>query len=186
MSATPHLLRVLSNPSIQIDGHLNPHLQTVHLPELPLTGATFHPTGSSILLTGPRPFYYIHDLQSGTTTKSVPIHQGSQETADRSFETRRFSWDGNYLAVAGRGGHVNILDWKGGAQTIAKLKANSPIKSVWWDANSTDHIWTLTQDSMVYVWDMRSSRCLRTWTDEGGYGSQIVSGDVHGKYLATG
>ncbi len=105
---------------------------------------------------------------------------------DRSFEIRRFSAEGNLLAVAGRDGYINILDWNGGAQTVARLKTNAPVKSLWWDSVSTDFLWALTQDSSVYIWDLRSSRCLRTWTDDGGYGSRIISGDQHGKYLATG
>ena len=62
---------VLSNFS-QIDGHTSPLLQTLHVPSLPITSQTsvqFHPSGSSLLLTGSRPFFYTHDLQSGTTTR---------------------------------------------------------------------------------------------------------------------
>uniref|UniRef100_A0A0W0F4C3 Uncharacterized protein n=1 Tax=Moniliophthora roreri TaxID=221103 RepID=A0A0W0F4C3_MONRR len=51
-----------------IDGHLSPLLQTVHIPSLPLTSQSsvqFHPGGTQILLTGSRPFFYVYDLQSG-------------------------------------------------------------------------------------------------------------------------
>ncbi|PFH47190.1 hypothetical protein AMATHDRAFT_7000 [Amanita thiersii Skay4041] len=54
-----------------IDGHTSPLLQTLYLPSLPLTSqtsASFHPLGSHLLLTGSRPFFYTHDLQSGVTT----------------------------------------------------------------------------------------------------------------------
>ncbi|RDB27348.1 putative U3 small nucleolar RNA-associated protein 18 [Hypsizygus marmoreus] len=55
-----------------VDGHTSPLLQTLHVPSLPLisqNSATFHPLGSSLLLTGPRPFFYTHDLQAGVTTR---------------------------------------------------------------------------------------------------------------------
>ncbi|KAK2464873.1 hypothetical protein APHAL10511_002949 [Amanita phalloides] len=55
-----------------VDGHTSPLLQTLHIPSLPITSQTsaqFHPSGSALLLTGPRPFFYTHDLQTGTTTR---------------------------------------------------------------------------------------------------------------------
>ncbi|KAF8168533.1 WD40-repeat-containing domain protein [Crassisporium funariophilum] len=54
-----------------IDGHLSPLLTTIHMPTLPLTSPTsalFHPQGNSMLLSGPRPFFYTYDLQQGTST----------------------------------------------------------------------------------------------------------------------
>ncbi|PPQ76039.1 hypothetical protein CVT26_005672, partial [Gymnopilus dilepis] len=53
-----------------IDGHLSPLLTTLHCPSLPLvsnTSVLFHPQGNSILLSGPRPFFYTYDLQQGTS-----------------------------------------------------------------------------------------------------------------------
>ncbi|KDR85676.1 hypothetical protein GALMADRAFT_132340 [Galerina marginata CBS 339.88] len=57
-----------------IDGHLSPLLTTLHVPSLPLvsnTSVLFHPQGNSLLLSGPRPFFYTYDLQQGTST----LHQ---------------------------------------------------------------------------------------------------------------
>ncbi|KAF8880911.1 WD40-repeat-containing domain protein [Gymnopilus junonius] len=54
-----------------IDGHLSPLLTTLYCPSLPLvssSSALFHPQGNSILLSGPRPFFYTYDLQQGTST----------------------------------------------------------------------------------------------------------------------
>ncbi|KIJ90032.1 hypothetical protein K443DRAFT_580836 [Laccaria amethystina LaAM-08-1] len=53
-----------------VDAHLNPLVTTFHLPSLPLTSPTsalFHPRGTYILLSGPRPFFYTYDLQTGTS-----------------------------------------------------------------------------------------------------------------------
>ena len=58
-----------SNP--QIDGHLSPLLSTLHVPSLPLLSSSsvlFHPQGNSMLISGPRPFFYTYDLQQGTST----------------------------------------------------------------------------------------------------------------------
>jgi U3 small nucleolar RNA-associated protein 18 len=54
-----------------VDGHTSPLLTTLSLPSLPLTSQhslTFHPSGSHLLITGPRPFYCLYDLQSGVLT----------------------------------------------------------------------------------------------------------------------
>ncbi|KAF9481248.1 WD40 repeat-like protein [Pholiota conissans] len=53
-----------------IDGHLSPLLTTLHVPSLPLVSSTsvlFHPEGNTMLLSGPRPFFYTYDLQTGTS-----------------------------------------------------------------------------------------------------------------------
>ncbi|KAF4623295.1 hypothetical protein D9613_001406 [Agrocybe pediades] len=54
-----------------IDGHLSPLLTTLHVPSLPIvsnTSVLFHPEGNTMLLSGPRPFFYTYDLQQGTST----------------------------------------------------------------------------------------------------------------------
>ncbi|KIM47345.1 hypothetical protein M413DRAFT_440781 [Hebeloma cylindrosporum] len=54
-----------------IDGHLSPLLSTLHVPSLPLLSSSsvlFHPQGNSMLISGPRPFFYTYDLQRGTST----------------------------------------------------------------------------------------------------------------------
>ncbi|KAF5347039.1 hypothetical protein D9758_011627 [Tetrapyrgos nigripes] len=52
-----------------IDGHTSPLLTTLHVPSLPLTSQSsvqFHPGGTHLLLTGPRPYFFVYDLQSGS------------------------------------------------------------------------------------------------------------------------
>ncbi|CAG8767588.1 3155_t:CDS:2, partial [Acaulospora colombiana] len=60
-----------------IDGHTNPLLQTVHIPSLPISSAIYHPSGSHIVLTGQRPFFFKYDLQSGACIKSPRGFWGS-------------------------------------------------------------------------------------------------------------
>ncbi|KAG8220198.1 WD40-repeat-containing domain protein [Butyriboletus roseoflavus] len=146
-----------------VDGLTNPHAQTLHIPSLPLTNATFHPTGSSILLTGPRPFYYTYDLQSGTSHRSPRGLWGSTSgvNQDASMDTCAFSPTGDVLAVAGRRGHIHLVDWRSGAaQVIAGLKANAGIRSLWWSrrGDGPSELLSLTEDSQVYVWDIGQRR----------------------------
>ncbi|KAF8621847.1 hypothetical protein AX15_007467 [Amanita polypyramis BW_CC] len=223
-----------------IDGHTSPLLQTLHVPSLPITSQTsaqFHPSGSSLLLTGPRPFFYTHDLQSGTTTRharglwgatfsaasdttAALLSSFSHNSRKRSrnatsasgpgdgegkaggnvknrgigegMEISAFSpYPGDILAVAGRGGHVHLVDWKSGAgQVITSLKcgaAGGGVKSLWWvpptpsdspsilgssslvETSSRPHLAVLSGDAEVYLWDVGQRRCVRRWKDEGGF-----------------
>ena len=230
----------------QVDGHTSPLLQTLHVPSLPITSQTsvqFHPSGSNLLLTGPRPFFYTHDLQSGTTTRharglwgatfsgasdttATLLSSFSQKNRKRprksSSSTSIFGLDdgeggkksgkstgdgegmelsafspypGDILAVAGRGGHVHLVDWKSGAgQVVASLKcgaAGGGVKSLWWvpassstssnpsplgsslvepsSASSRPHLAVLSGDAEVYLWDVGQRRCVRRWKDDGGF-----------------
>ncbi|KAF6758824.1 WD40-repeat-containing domain protein [Ephemerocybe angulata] len=136
-----------------VDGHLSPLLTTLHFPTLPMTSSTaalFHPSGQSLLISGPRPFFYTYDLQSGTPTHharglwgttfnnltdGTAILQrrrkrgGDGETVGRgdaeAMNLTSFSPYGDMLAVAGRGGYVHLVDWKSGAgQVIGSLKCS--------------------------------------------------------------
>ncbi|KAI0327282.1 WD40 repeat-like protein [Cubamyces sp. BRFM 1775] len=189
----PVLLTASSDRRVRlftVDGHTNPHLQTLHIPNLPISNAVFHPGGTSVLLTGPRPFYYTYDLQTGATQRSprglwgTTFANNSQAAQDGSMEICAFDSTGSVLAVAGRRGHVHLVDWRtGGGQVVGSVKMNAGAKSLWW---SGDDLLTLGEDSEVYVWDVGQRRCLRRWRDDGGYGSHLLAGDRSGKYLAIG
>ncbi|KAH9982109.1 WD40-repeat-containing domain protein [Lactifluus volemus] len=175
-----------------VDGHTNPHLQTLHIPALPITNAQFHPSGSSILLTGHRPFYYTYDLQSGTTTRSprglwsTTFANGDKENVDLSMNVCAFNASGNLLAVAGRRGYVHLVDWRTGAgQVVGSVKANTGVRTLSWLPNGTE-LMTLGEDAEAYIWDIRTRRCMHRWKDDGGFGSRVLAGDRSGSYLAVG
>lgn len=151
----------------------------------------FHPSGSSILLTGPRPFYYTYDLQSGASHRSPRGLWGTTFGAnqDASMDTCAFNPTGDILAVAGRRGHIHLVDWRSGAaQVVAGLKANAGIRSLWWSrgGQGQSELLSLTEDSQVYVWDVGQRKCVKRWQDEGGFGSRIMGGDHRGNYVAIG
>ncbi|TFK48043.1 WD40 repeat-like protein [Heliocybe sulcata] len=177
-----------------IDGHSNPHLHTLHIPSLPLTNALFHPDGTSVLLTGPRPFYYTYDLQSGASRRSprglwgTTFANSAPSAQDASMETCAFSPSGEVLAVGGRRGYVHLVDWQSGAgQVVGSVKMNAGVRSVWWARGGEGReLMTLSDDSEVYVWDVGERRCVKRWREDGGFGSRIMSGDNKGEYLAIG
>jgi U3 small nucleolar RNA-associated protein 18 len=168
-------------------------VQTLHIPALPVTNAQFHPSGSSVLLTGHRPFYYTYDLQSGATTRSPRGLWGTTfangdnaAAADLSMHVCAFNGGGDVLAVAGRRGYVHLVDWRSGAgQVVGDVKANTGVRALWWLPNGHELI-TLGEDAEAYLWDVRARRCVHRWKDDGGFGSRVLAGDRSGGYLAVG
>lgn len=149
----------------------------------------FHPSGSSILLTGNRPFYCTYDLQSGACTQSPRglwgSNSGNPDGADLSMETCAFSPNGDYLAVAGRRGYVHLVDWRrGGGQVVGSVKMNNPVKDLHWAADN--RLLSLGADCEIFLWDIDNYRCLRRWKDDGGFGSAIMTGSRNQNHLAIG
>ena len=103
------------------------------------------------------------------------------------MEICQFNPRGDILAVASRHGNIHLVDWRSGAaQVVGELKANSPVKSLWWARDGQGELMSLGDDSHVYVWSVGERRCVKRWQDDGGFGSQIMTGDVGGNYLSIG
>ncbi|KAL0065152.1 U3 snoRNP protein [Marasmius tenuissimus] len=112
---------------------------------------------------------------------------GNSNSGSGSMDVSAFSPTGDVLAVAGRGGYVHLVDWKasastggGAGQVIGSLKCSSSgpsgggVKGMWWVHPSANeggrtHLAILSGDSEVYLWDVGERRCVRRWTDEGGF-----------------
>lgn len=120
---------------------------------------------------------------------------------------------GNTLAIAGRGGNVHLVDWRSGAgQVVGSLRCTSSgggggggLKGLWWTPSSggegdvlgggvgtgdgEKYLSVLTDSAEVYIWDVGQRRCVRRWTDEGGYrgaGRVMAGGGGPNGWLAIG
>ncbi|GAA5986239.1 hypothetical protein JCM10908_006468 [Rhodotorula pacifica] len=183
----------------QIDGTDNPLLQTLHLPELPINSAAFHPSGSSILLTGSRPFFLSYDLQTGQTLRSprgllnAGLGGSDKQSTGGSGGMERFRFSpgaGDVLALAGRRGYVHLVDWSSsgvsrGGQVIGEVKMNVAVKGITWQREGRELL-TLGEDSEVYVWDVGTRKCIDRWRDEGGFGSCALESSNDGNWTAVG
>ncbi|GAA5975448.1 hypothetical protein JCM5350_006482 [Sporobolomyces pararoseus] len=183
----------------QIDGTDNPLLQSLHLPELPISSAAFHPSGSSILLTGNRPFFLSYDLQTGQTLRSprglLNAGIGGSDKASTGgaggMEKFRFSpGTGDILAVGGRRGYVHLVDWSAsgvsrGGQVIGEVKMNDAVKGIAWQREGKELL-TLGENSEVYVWDVGTRKCVDRWRDDGGFGGNGLETSNNGEWTAVG
>lgn len=174
----------------QIDGTTNALLTTLHVPELPIAAASYHPSGDSVLLTGPRPFFMSYDLQSGTVLRSPRglLTADLSGTSTGGLNHATFSPDGDTLAVGGRRGHVHLVDWgKGGAatgQVVGEVKMNVAVKGVAWQKGGRELL-TLGEDAEVYCWDVGERKCVARWRDEGGFGACQIAASGSG-FTAVG
>lgn len=177
----------------KIDGHANPTLLTLHIPSLPLTKTTFHPSGSSLLITGTRPYYYTYDLASQKCLRSPRNLFGSAPSASapQQLSTHAFSPDGSLLAVAGRRGAVSILDWStsGTGAVVAELKGGRGGKTadIVWGADGKElEILGGRDGAEVEVWNVGERRIVRKWGDDRAFGGNIMRRSKGGDYTAIG
>jgi U3 small nucleolar RNA-associated protein 18 len=106
------------------------------------------------------------------------------------MEICAFSQTGEILAVAGRRGHIHLVDWNSGAgQVVGSFKMNANVKALCWvrgERGTGKELMSLGENAEVYIWDVGERRCVRRWRDDGEFGSVVMGGDPAGKYLAIG
>lgn len=166
---------------------------TLHIPSLPLSKSTFHPSGSSILFTGTRPFYYTYDLPSQRCLRSPRNLFGSvpDPTSPNSLTTHRFSPDGSLLAVAGRRGAVSVLDWSqvGVGAVVADLRSGrgGAVAALEWSRDGKELSVLGGRDGAeVEVWDVGQRKVVRKWRDDRAYGGTVLESSRGGEYTAIG
>lgn len=184
----------------QVDGKTNPMLESLHVPDLPIKTALFHPSGTSVLIAGPRPYLYAYDIRTGKTLCSSPWRgsgrvvssaAGTEADAgaerDLSFVRFQPGASSRFVAVGGRRGQVHLLDWGAGAagqtggQRVGELRMNAPLAGMAWAAGNgsggldgvNEHrLLTLSTEGRIHVWDMRSRSCPVTAYDSGLFGAK--------------
>jgi U3 small nucleolar RNA-associated protein 18 len=166
---------------------------TLHIPSLPLTKTTFHPTGSSILFTGPRPYYYTYDLSSQRCLRSSRNLFGSVPgpTSPNSLANHRFSPDGSLLAVAGRRGAVSVLDWSnaGVGSVVADLRSGrgGAVAALDWSRDGRELSVLGGRDGAeVEVWNVAERKVVRKWRDDRAFGGMVMESSRGGDYTAIG
>ncbi|ORX39627.1 WD40-repeat-containing domain protein [Kockovaella imperatae] len=175
-----------------IDGHTNAALLTIHLPSLPLGRTTFHPSGTSLLLTGTRPYYYTYDLIASRCVRSPRNLFGSVQTSSspNTLTRHAFSPGGTLLAVAGRRGAVSILDWSGSGvgAVVAELKSGrgGSVVDLVWTGQKELSVLGGRDGAEVEVWDVGSRSVVRKWRDERCYGGSIMRLSEDEKWTAVG
>lgn len=183
----------------QIDGKTNPLLETIHIPDLPMKSALFHPSGSSVLLSGPRPYFYSHDLDSGKTTRSTPWRgygSSAHGSEERDLSTVCFQGSSedhsrSLLAIGGRRGAIHLLEWgsvggSGGGSLVGSLHMNAPLAGISWHPNVSHSLISLSTLGTIHSWDTRNMKCELQRSDAGLYAPKMIEGSSNGDWWAVG
>ncbi|KAJ9126151.1 hypothetical protein QFC24_002424 [Naganishia onofrii] len=187
-----------------IDGHTNPSLLNLHIASLPLKNAQFHPSGTALLLTGPRPYYYTFDLRSQRCLRSPETLFGGTAGAknrkgllvgagaERNLEKAKFSPDGSVLAIAGRRGQISLFQWGAGgaSQLITTINSGKTggVKDLAFMGREGKELWVLGGEAgtEVDIWDLGQRQIIKKWKDEGGFGGHMLRTSKNGEYCAIG
>ncbi|KAI8808686.1 WD40-repeat-containing domain protein [Cladochytrium replicatum] len=165
----------------QIDGKVNPKIQSITLKDLQIYSANFTPDGREILMTGKRRFFYTFDLESGTVNK-VPGVRGHDEN---SFEKSYLSPCGNYIILPGRDGVLLMLN-RTTKQWIADLKMNVPVvRSVDFSSDGR-YCYSMGADGVVWQWDLYTRSLVHKFREDGAVNTKVFSISGDSKYFAIG
>jgi U3 small nucleolar RNA-associated protein 18 len=145
---------------------------------LPIFSANFSPDGKQIVITGRRNFFYVLDLDAGSTQRIHSI-QGRDE---KSLEKSYISKCGEYLCVLGKDGFVIILSMKT-KRWIGNVKMNATAVSLTF---TKTHLWSVSLDGSVYQWDLKTLQCTHRFTDQGCIKATVISISDDEKWIAIG
>lgn len=164
----------------QIDGKVNPKIQSVLFKDMPIYHAEFHPSGDQIILSGRRKFFYIFDIQSGVIDKCPGIW-GKDE---KSLEKFSISPCGRYIAFLGTNGTIIIVSYLT-KKWYCDLRVNGLVRSVSWTQDGT-FIFGFSSTGEVYQFNVEDKECVKRWTDDGCIDPSIIAVSPNEKYYATG
>uniref|UniRef100_A0A3P9A5U0 U3 small nucleolar RNA-associated protein 18 homolog n=1 Tax=Esox lucius TaxID=8010 RepID=A0A3P9A5U0_ESOLU len=165
----------------QVDGKTNPKIQSILLEKFPVHKAQFSVGGEQVVATSFRnKLFYIYDMMEG---KVIPINtvRGLNEQRVKEFEV---SPDGQSLLLTGSSGYLHVMTMKT-KEVVKSMKINGNITGV---ACSHDgsRVFTNSEEGEVYVWDVRSSKCLNRFMDDGCVSGTSIATSHNGQYLACG
>ncbi|KAM4606842.1 U3 small nucleolar RNA-associated protein 18 homolog isoform 1-T3 [Discoglossus pictus] len=165
----------------QVDGKLNPKIQSIHLEKFPIFKAQFSADGEQVIATAVRnKLFYVYDMMGGNIIP-VPRIRGLEEKCIQQFEV---SPDGSFLLLNGSGGFLHLLSMKT-KELIGSMKMNGKSVRAAFSANSST-IYSTSDDGEVYVWDVNSRRCLNRFTDDGSLCGTSIAVSKDGRYVACG
>ncbi|XP_041859481.1 U3 small nucleolar RNA-associated protein 18 homolog [Melanotaenia boesemani] len=165
----------------QVDGKTNPKIQSIHLERFPVHKAQFSQNGETVIATSLRnKMFYLYDMMEGRVS---PVHavRGLNEARVMEFSVCP---DGGALLLTGTNGYLHLLTLKT-KEVVRSMKINGDISGVAFSHDGSK-VFANSEEGEVYVWDMRSSRCVNRFTDEGCVKGTSIAASRNGRYLACG
>ncbi|KGL78968.1 U3 small nucleolar RNA-associated protein 18, partial [Tinamus guttatus] len=165
----------------QVDGIKNPKIQSIYLESFPIHKACFSADGEQVIATGTHhKMFYVYDMMGGSI---IPVHQvrGMEERFVRDFEV---SPDGSLMLLTGTSGYLHLLSMKT-KELISTMKANGRCTASAFTPDSSK-IYTYSKEGEVFIWDVKSRKCLHRFEDEGSLGGKCIAVSRNNQYVACG
>ncbi|XP_040917793.1 U3 small nucleolar RNA-associated protein 18 homolog isoform X2 [Toxotes jaculatrix] len=165
----------------QVDGKTNPKIQSIHLERFPVHKAQFSLDGEMVIATSLRnKMFYLYDMMEG---RVAPVHsvRGLNEVRVKEFSVCP---EGGALLLTGTGGYLHLLTLKT-KEVVRSMKINGNVSGVAF-SHDGGKVFVNSEEGEVYVWDMRSSRCMNRFTDDGCVRGTSIAASRNGQYLACG
>ncbi|CAJ1075484.1 U3 small nucleolar RNA-associated protein 18 homolog isoform X2 [Xyrichtys novacula] len=165
----------------QVDGKTNPKIQSIHLERFPVHRAAFTPDGETVIATSLKnKMFYVYDMMEGKVT---PVHavRGLNESRVKEFSVCP---EGGALLLSGTRGYLHLLTLKT-KEVVRSMKINGNVSGVAFSRDGSK-VFANSEEGEVFVWDMRSSRCLNRFMDDGCVRGTSIATSPNGRYLACG
>ncbi|XP_023251534.1 U3 small nucleolar RNA-associated protein 18 homolog isoform X1 [Seriola lalandi dorsalis] len=165
----------------QVDGKTNPKIQSIHLERFPVHKAQFSRDGETVIATSLKnKMFYLYDMMEGRVT---PVHsvRGLNEARVKEFSVCP---EGGALLLTGTNGYLHLLTLKT-KEVVRSMKINGDVCGVAFSHDS-GKVFINSEEGEVYVWDMRSSRCVNRFADDGCVKGTSIAASRNGQYLACG
>ncbi|XP_077184118.1 U3 small nucleolar RNA-associated protein 18 homolog [Paroedura picta] len=165
----------------QVDGKTNPKIQSIYLEDFPVYKARFSADGEQVIATSMREkLFYIYDMMGG---KIIPVNhiRGLEEKFVRKFEV---SPNGTFLLISGLSGYQHLISMKT-KEFVGSMKINGRAIASSFSPDGSK-IYTHSDEGEVFIWDVKSRRCLNRFTDEGCLCGTCIAVSKNGQYVACG
>lgn len=166
-----------------VDGVNNNRVASWFIEDMPVHKAAFAAGGSKVVLSGRRRFFYLLDVESRAVDRLASLRLWREEKSFESFVTSQHSPQ-PIAAFFGNEGHVPLVSLHT-KQVVGTLKMNGTARTGAFTADGTQ-LMTSGGDGTVYVWDLRTQRCLQRHQDEGCLQGTSMACSPDGALFASG
>ncbi|GAB0197691.1 U3 small nucleolar RNA-associated protein 18 [Grus japonensis] len=165
----------------QVDGIRNPKIQSIYLESFPVYKACFSVDGEQVIATGTHhKMFFVYDMMSGSIIPMEKV-RGVEERFLRDFE---ISPDGSFMLVTGTSGYLYLLSMKT-KELISTMKVNGRCTASAFTPDSSK-IYSYSKEGEVFIWDVRSRKCLHKFEDEGSLEGKCIAVSKNNQYVACG
>lgn len=149
-----------------VDGVHNPLVQSIFIKDMPVHQAAFAAGGQAVIVSGRRKFFYVWDLEAQKLDRIKGL-LGFDAASLETFAVPPPAVQGAKACVAflGNEGEVGLVSMQS-RQLVGSVKMNGQVRCAAFDPTGKE-LYTGGTDGRVFVWDVRTQRCLHSFVDEG-------------------